>query len=118
MSPAFGRLRKSCRARSAQKHSFDALEPRQFLAAHIVGNPTNYPTIQSAVTAAAAGAIITVDAGTYPELVTITKSLTLRGAQSGVDARSNVRRSGANETVLTGTTSSAKITSSFYINAN
>ncbi len=57
------------------------------MAAHIVGNPTAYATIQSAVNAAAPGATITVDAGTYDETVTVNKSLTLLGANAGVDAR-------------------------------
>ena len=99
---------------------FEPLETRTFLAAHITGSTTVYSTIQAAVNAASVNAIITVDAGTYPELVTITKSLTIRGAQAGVDARSNLRRSGANESTLTGTTNATDgmITSSFYINAN
>jgi hypothetical protein len=58
-----------------------------------------FPTIQSAVDAAnaAGGDIIMVAAGTYSETVTITKPLTLKGAQAGVDARS---RSGAVESVI------------------
>lgn len=36
------------------------------------------PTIQSAVTASAPGGIVKVCPGTYPEQVTINKSLTLR----------------------------------------
>ena len=52
------------------------LEPRQMMAAHIVGSSTVYQTIQAAVDAAMPGATINVDAGTYSELVTITKPLT------------------------------------------
>lgn len=53
-------------------------------------------TIQYAVDQASAGETVNVAAGTYAETVTITKPLTLKGAQAGVDARS---RSGA-ETVI------------------
>ena len=50
-----------------------------------------YTTIQAAVTAAAPGDTIQVCAGTYPELaagpLTINKTLTVLGAQAGIDAR-------------------------------
>src|SRR4051794_732740 len=86
------------KARSSSRRNFNGelqrLESRQMLAAHIVGNATNYATIQAAVNAAAAGAIINVDAGTYSELVTVNKRLTIRGAQAGIDARLNTRRNG------------------------
>src|SRR5437660_1798423 len=70
----------------------EPLERRVLLAAHIVGSQTVYPTIQAAVTAASAGATINVDAGTYPELVTVNKTLTINGAMANVDARSNARQ--------------------------
>ncbi len=54
------------------------------LAAHVTGLPIIYPTIQSAVDAAPVGGTIQVDAGTYDELVTVNKSLTLRGASGGL----------------------------------
>src|SRR5258708_4558064 len=44
---------------------FERLECRQMLAAHIVGDPTVYATIQAAVDAAAPGAVINIDAGAY-----------------------------------------------------
>lgn len=44
---------------------------------------TTYTTIQQAVTAVPAGSVIFVCPGTYPEQVTITKNLTLKGLLSG-----------------------------------
>jgi hypothetical protein len=53
-----------------------------------------YTTIQAAVNAASTGDTIQVCAGTYPEAavgpLTINKSLTVLGAQAGVDARTRV----------------------------
>ena len=54
-------------------------------------------TIQYAVNQADAGDSIDVAAGTYSEVVNITKSVALKGAQAGNDART---RSGASETIL------------------
>ncbi|HET6246541.1 MAG TPA: NPCBM/NEW2 domain-containing protein [Tepidisphaeraceae bacterium] len=91
------------------------------LAAHILGSSTVYSTIQAAVDAAPAGATITVDAGSYAEEVTVYKSLTIDGAQAGVDARTNTRRAAAaagNESVITGATGSSGVSSSFYVTAN
>ena len=79
--------------------TLESLEPRQLLAAHIVGSAVNYATIQAAVNAAPQGATITVDAGTYRELVTINKTVTLRGAKAGVDART---RATTGEAIVTG----------------
>src|SRR4051812_12644234 len=98
---------------------FEALEPRQLFNATIVGSPTVYTTIQAAVNAALAGQTVNVDAGTYPELVTVSKSLNIRGAQAGVDARLNTRQTGVGESVVTGTTTSTgSRTSGFYITAD
>src|SRR4051812_5856108 len=72
----------------------EQLECRQMLAAHIIGDPTVYATIQAAVDAATAGAVINIYAGSYSEQVSINKHLPLRGAQAGIDARSNLRQSG------------------------
>ncbi len=119
--PRFRKHRR-CRAPIARsKFQHELLEPRQLLAAHIVGSSTVYSTIQAAVNAAAAGATINVDPGTYPELVTITKSLTLRGAQAGVDARLNSRQElpSTAESIITGAaTTSGTFTSGIYVNAN
>ena len=98
--------------------AIEPLERRALLAAHIVGSPTVYSTIQAAVNAASAGSTINVDAGAYPELVTIGKSLTLRGAQAGMDGRLNPRRSGANESIVTGSGAGTNVTSAFYINGS
>ena len=77
----------------------ERLESRTLLAATIVGG-ASFSTIQAAVTAATAGQTIVVDPGTYTEAVTINKSLTIQGAESGVDARTNVRQSGSGESIV------------------
>jgi parallel beta-helix repeat protein len=57
------------------------------LAATIRHVPGDYPTINAAINAASGGDTIVVAAGMYQENVVIDKSLTLDGAQAGVDAR-------------------------------
>ncbi len=89
--------RKATRDRVLTGVVVELLEQRQLLAAHIVGNASVFSTIQAAVDAATPGATITVDPGTYSEMVWIGKSLTLCGAQAGVDARSNLRRRERND---------------------
>ncbi len=88
------------------------------MAAHVSGSTVAYATIQAAVNAAPAGGTVTVDAGSYAETVTVGKSLTIQGAEAGVDARGNVRRANGTETVLTGATTSAGVGAGFYVTAN
>ena len=115
VSPARRSLRRSAILRRAAQQAMEMLEPRQMLAAHIVGISTVYSTIQAAVNAASAGATINVDAGTYNESVTISKTLTLRGAKAGVDARG---RSTTGESIVTGASGTAGIGFSFDITAS
>ena len=65
-----------------------------------------FTTVPPAVSAATAGETIQVCPGTYSGLVTVNKSVTLLGAQSGVDARGPSRGAAGTESVLTGTGSS------------
>jgi hypothetical protein len=70
------------------------------------GNSPCYTTIQAAIDAATTGDTIEVSDGFYDESVNINKSLTLNGAQHGVDARN---RSGA-ESVINHACSPVQIT--------
>src|SRR5437867_5353990 len=67
-------------------------------------------TIQAAVNKASAGDTINVAAGTYTENVSITKSLSMNGAQAGIDARGRV---GAESVVIPATPSIGTFTIAF-----
>ncbi len=109
--------RKNRKTPKASVLRFERMESRRMLAAHVVGDPTVYATIQAAVNAALAGGVITVDAGTYGEQVVVGKPLTIKGAQAGVDARIGARvYNQTPEAIVTGTTNvNGKKTSAFYI---
>jgi nitrous oxidase accessory protein NosD len=100
-----------------KRRTCEALEGRHLFAAHIVGSSTSYATLQAAVNAASAGAIINVDAGTYTETVTVNKSLTIRGAEAGVDARTRFGKS-TSESIVTGATGGGGVNEAFYVTAN
>jgi hypothetical protein len=95
-----GRYRKPA-AKLLRRLWLERLEDRIVPEAHI-GSMT-FPTISLAMNAAVNGDTITVDPGTYNELVTVNKSVNLLGAQAGVDAR-NPARTGlpATESVVDG----------------
>ncbi|HYO99324.1 MAG TPA: thrombospondin type 3 repeat-containing protein [Pyrinomonadaceae bacterium] len=71
-----------------------------------------YTTVAAAVAAASAGDQINVCAGTYPETVTVDKTLTLNGAQAGVDARTRPSPLPTTESILNGAGGSLNITAS------
>ena len=60
-----------------------------------------FTTIQAAVNTAIAGDTVKVCAGSYVETVTVNKTLTIQGAQMGVDARTRVAVAGT-ESVVAG----------------
>lgn len=75
----------------------------------------SFATIQQGVTAVDIGGTVEVRAGTYPELVSVNKSVSLLGAQAGVDART---RTGVPESIVIGAVNGANRTTAFYITAN
>ena len=97
------RMRPICRLR------VQTLEDRVTPSVTDLTTHLSYPTIQAAVNAANTGDTLLADPGTYNEHVTINKSLTLEGAQHGVDARA---RSGS-ESIVNGGGFSP-----FYVTAN
>lgn len=75
----------------------------------------SFATIQAGVNAVDAGGTVNVRAGDYPELVNITKSVTLLGAQAGVDART---RTGVPESVVRGALNGTNRTTAFFIQSS
>ncbi|MCI0360847.1 MAG: right-handed parallel beta-helix repeat-containing protein, partial [Planctomycetaceae bacterium] len=75
-----------------------------------------FSTISAAVAAASPSDTINISDGTYSELVTVNKSVALRGNQFGVDART---RGVVPESVVNGAVINAPFrTTAFYITAN
>ncbi|QEL20278.1 FG-GAP-like repeat-containing protein [Limnoglobus roseus] len=75
-------------------------------------NVTAPGQIQDGVNVAATGATVNVAAGTYIESVSVPKTLTLKGAKAGVDARA---RTGA-ETIIDNSTNAGK--TALYVTAS
>jgi hypothetical protein len=73
--------------RARNRLVLEALEDRVVPAVTDLTTSTGYPTIQAAVNAANTGDTLLADPGTYSENVTVNKTLTIWGAQHGVDAR-------------------------------
>jgi len=57
----------------------------------IINVPANFPTIQAAINAANNNDIITIDAGTYRENITLNKYLRIRGANYGINPNTGIR---------------------------
>jgi Domain of unknown function (DUF4347)/RTX calcium-binding nonapeptide repeat (4 copies) len=64
---------------------------RHHLATLSVGADETYTTIQAAIDASSDGDTIEVQAGTYAELLSIYKSITLRGPNAGINATGSAR---------------------------
>lgn len=89
--------------RTPRRLQLEALEERIAPSADPVLDVTTgkgYTTIQAAINAANNGDIITVAPGTYQESVYVNKSVTLKGAQSGVAGSSSSRANAANESIV------------------
>src|SRR3954449_8684938 len=75
--------RRDVQRRGGRDWGVTALEGRVLLTVTDVMTGATFATIQAAVAAAAAGTTLQVSPGTYPEQVTIGKSLTLEGTAPG-----------------------------------
>jgi len=82
---------------------------------NLIFGTSAFTSIQAAVNTATSGATIDVAPGTYNELVSVNQSVTIDGAQTGVDART---RSAAAESIVDGAVNGLNRTTSFYITAN
>jgi len=80
-----------------------------------IGSVFGSATIEDAVANTSVGGTVNVLAGTYPELVSVNKSVNLLGAQAGVDART---RTGVPESIINGRLNGANRTTAFLVNAS
>ena len=87
--------------RTVARWEVTALEERLLLTVMDLNSGASFATIQAAVNAATPGDTLKASAGTYNEAVNINKTLTLLGAQSGVDARTRPGTP-ATESIVTG----------------
>jgi parallel beta-helix repeat protein len=90
--------RRKTRRQTLRRLSIERFEDRLTPAVHDLTTPGTFSTIQAAVNAANPGDTILADPGTYNELVQVTKTLTIEGAQHGVGAQNG--RPGAMESIV------------------
>lgn len=72
-------------------------------------------SIDNAIAATTVGGTVKVLEGTYEELVTVNKSVTLQGAQAGVDARTRI---GVPESIIRGKLNGTERTTAFLISVS
>jgi hypothetical protein len=113
----FARTPRTTRKEPARfRPRLETLEDRLAPAVHDVTSGGTFTTIQLAINAANPGDTILVDAGTYNESVTVNKSVTLLGANAGVNPNTGTR--GAETIVEPGPNSSFDTSSVILVTAS